>query len=126
MLKVKAWVYGKLTGYAPLTTALGSPSKIVEGYPDVFTIMPLVCYQEISQDQNANYDNAGKSYESTVQVDVWTALNSSTTDIASIVADLLEGLLFNLDMAGDIPEPGAKLRHKVMRFRRSLVADDLV
>jgi len=128
MVNVKTWVYGKLIANTALTTLLGGASKIVYMYPNDFNAMPVLCYQELNQNAvDGGYkDNFAVSYDTDIQIDVWTANNISTSAISIAASSVMEGLLFNLDSAIDVPDPDTKLQHKVLRFSRRVIAEELI
>jgi len=128
MLNTKAWVCGKLKANTALTTLLGGADRIGYMYPNDFTVMPQVCYQELNQSavDEGYKDNFAISYDTDMQIDVWTANNVSTSSISIAVSSVMEALLFNLDSAIDVPDPDTKLQHKVLRFSRRVIAEELI
>lgn len=123
MLDSKAWVYGLLKNNTALTTALGSSDRIQYMYPNTFNTLPVVTYQEINNRNVEFYDNAAFADEITIQVGVWA--NTSTTALAKLVDAVFAANLFTRDFSSDVPEPDAKIYHRVMRFHRVINADDL-
>ena len=126
MLDVKKYVYAALKNDAPLIALLGSTAKVQFYYPNDFTALPVVTYQELNQsdEQQGYFDNVPTSVESTIQIDAWV----SSTGLAPIVVcidNIMHGLLFNTDFSSDVYEPDTKIQHRVMRYRRSFTADDL-
>lgn len=128
MMEVKAKVYTSLKNDAALVALLGSTNQIVFYYPNSFTTLPIVCYQELNQsDEDQGYwDNAPHSVESNIQIDVYTVHGTSTTAICKAVDSVMHGLLFNVDFSGDLYEKDEKIQHRVIRYRRSFIAEDLV
>lgn len=123
MLDVKAYVYAALKNNTALVTALGSSDRIQFMYPNSFNVLPVVTYEEINNRNVAFYDNVPFADEATIQVDVWA--NTSTTAIAKLIDNALLPLLFTRDFSSDVPEPDAKIFHRVMRYSRVFNADDL-
>lgn len=128
MMEVKAKVYTALKNDSALVTLLGSANQIVFYYPNDFKALPVVCYREDNQtDEDQGYwDNAPHSVESAIQIDIYTAHNTSTTAISKAVDNVMHGLLFNVDFSGDLYEKDEKIQHRVIRYRRSFIAEDLV
>lgn len=126
MLEVKAKVYNALINDSALITLLGDQGKIQFFYPNDFTFLPVVTYQEINQshEDQGYFDDAPNSYESTIQIDVWA--NSSTTEIVKEIDRIMIGMFFNIDFSGDLYEPDSKVYHRVLHYRRSFTAYDLV
>lgn len=126
MLNIKAKVYATLVGDSALVALLGSSSKILFAYPNDFTALPVVTYQEINQtdEEQGYWDDTPNSVESTIQVDVWVS-SGSTTNIVQRIDTIMHGLLFNTDYSADMYEPDTKIQHRVLRYRRSFTADDL-
>ena len=117
MLNSKAYVYNILN------TALTGQATVVYMYPNDFNALPVVTYQETNNMNADFYDDSPFSDEISVQIDVWA--NSSTTALAQTVDAAMKSNLFARDFAGDMPEPDAKIFHKVLKYRRKLTADDL-
>ncbi len=117
MLDVKKYVYDALVAGMPGGT------KIQYMYPNSFTSLPVITYQETNQRNAQFYDNMAWADESTIQIDVWA--NVSTSTLAKQVDAIMANLLFTRDFSSDVPEPDAKIFHRVMRYRRTLSADDL-
>lgn len=127
MIGVKAWVYSKLAASTALVSALGSLDRI-EYAPSVtypITMFPRITYLETNQPSVDYYDDAPEAVESSIEIHVWTGEGVSTTTIAGIVDGIMLGLLFNVDFSADIPEPGTRINHRVMRYGRTLTAPDL-
>ncbi len=40
-MNIIGWIYGQLTGYAPLVTALGSSNQILRNYPNTVDTLPV-------------------------------------------------------------------------------------
>lgn len=123
MLDTKIFAYNILKNDSALTAALGSATKIQYFYPNDFNALPIVCYSEMNNRNQEFYDNAAFADESTIQIDVWT--NVSTTTISKLVDTVMAANLYTRDFASDIQEPDAKIFHRVMRYRRTFSADDL-
>jgi hypothetical protein len=123
MLDTKVYVYNALKGNSALTTALGSATKIQYMYPNNFNALPIITYQENNNSNSEFYDDVSVADESTVEIHVWA--NTSTSTLSKLVNSVMVGLLYTRDYAGDVPEPDTKIFHKVLRYRRTLTADDL-
>jgi len=125
MLDVNAWVRNKLEASTALVALLGSTDQIMFGYPNTFSILPIVTFTEMNQPHALFSDDTPTTVESFIQVDVWTD-DSGTTSIAIAVDLIMIGLLWGCEYSSDVPEPDTKFRHRVMRYRRQLTAEDLV
>ena len=123
MLDTKTFLYNALKNDATLVSVLGAASKIQFSYPNDFNALPIVTYEEINNRNVEFADNLPYADESTVQVDVWT--NTGTTAIAKIIDTILLPLFYTREFGADVPEPNAKIFHKVLRYSRSFTADDL-
>jgi len=123
MLDTKVYVYNALKNDAPLVAALGSSTRIQYMYPNDFNTLPIVTYQETNNRNETFYDDAPVADESTIEIHVWT--NVSTSAISKLVDTVMTGILYARDYAADVPDPDAKIFHKVLRYRRSITADDL-
>ena len=127
MLPVKAWVYAKLCASSALVAELGSVSNIEFYYPQTFAgLTKKITYAETNQPSTAYYDNTPDGVESTIEIHIWTAANTSTSTIATLVDTIMLGLLFNCDFSSDFQEPDTRINHRVLRYRRLLTALDLV
>lgn len=127
MIAVKAWVYGKLCVSTALVTALGSTDRIEFFYSALpADDFPKLTYSEPNQPTVMYYDNKPFAVDSTLEIHVWTAANVSTTPVSEIVDDIMVGLLFNVDSSADFQEPETRINHRVLRYRRTLTASDLV
>jgi hypothetical protein len=124
MLDVKAWVRGKLEADAALLALLGSADQICFEYPNTFSILPIVTYMEMNQSTAEYVEDAPITVETYFAIDVWTDDNG-TTAVAMAIDSVMIGLLFDLEYSGDTPEPDTRFRHRVMRYRRQLTAEDL-
>ena len=128
MLEVKAWIVAKWKANAALVAAVGSTDRI-EYAPSVtypITTFPRLTYIESNQPSAANYDNAPTAVDSTIECHVWTADGASTTTIAEALDVVMIANLFNVDFSEDFIEPGTRVNHRVLRYRRLLTALDLV
>jgi hypothetical protein len=127
-LGVKAWLVAKLKANSALTTALGSADKIQFEYPHDFAALPILTYTVIDQgdDPQSYWDDAAHAVESVIQLDVWVNDATSTTIIADLAIAVMDSLLYNTDASIDVPEEDVIVRHKVLRFSRSLTAGDLL
>lgn len=123
MLDTKAYVYGILKNDAPLVAALGSASKIQYAYPNAFNALPIITYLESNNRTTDWYDDTPAAEESTITVDVWA--NVSTSALTKLVDAALAAVFYTRDFAADVPDPDAKIFHKVLRYRRTFTADDL-
>jgi hypothetical protein len=123
MLDSKVFVYNLLKNDAPLVAALGNVNKIVYMYPNDFKALPIVTYKEENAPDADFFDDLPFSQESTIQIDVWA--NTSTTAISKIVDGIMKNNFFAREFASDVPDPDTKIFHKVLRYRRTLCADDL-
>jgi hypothetical protein len=123
VLDSKKYLYDTLRASSTLTTILGSADKIMQMYPNDFNALPIVTYQELDNRNIEFYDNNPFADESIIQIDVWS--NTGTTAIAKIIDTVLLPILYTRDFSADVPEPDAKIFHKVIRYSRVFTADDL-
>jgi hypothetical protein len=124
MLNVDAWLLTKMEESTPLVGILGSTDRIVYEYPNSFGTMPIVTYKELNQPHGSFGDNAPVNVESYVEISVWNNDNG-TIEIAQAIDDLMVELFYACEYNAPVPEPDTKLRHRVMRYRRQLTAEDL-
>ena len=124
MLDTDVWLRTKLEGDAPLVALLGSTDQIVYDYPNSFEIMPLVTYKELNQPHGTFGDDVPTNVESYIEIDVWNDDNG-TTDIAKAIDVIMIALFYACEYNAPVPEPDTKLRHRVMRYRRQIDAEDL-
>jgi hypothetical protein len=123
MLDTKAFAYNTLINNSALVSALGSSAKIQFSWPNDFNALPIVTYIEIDNRNREFYDDAPVADESIIQIDVWA--NVSTTTISKLVDTAMTSVLYSREFSQDVPEPDAKIFHKVLRYRRAFTADDL-
>jgi len=123
MLDTKVYVYNALKNNTALVTALGSSSRIQYMYPNDFNTLPIITYQETNNRNIEFYDDAPSADESTIEIHVWT--NVSTSAISKLVDTVMTGILYARDFSADVPDPDTKIFHKVLRYRRSITADEL-
>lgn len=124
MLDVNAWIYKSLIEDFDLIQLLGDETHIFFGYPRSFTTLPIVTFQELNQAHELYDDDAPLSVTSYVQIDIWTDDNGPT-EIMIKVDKVMQSLLFNCEYSADTPEPDTLFRHRAMRYRRQLIAEDL-
>lgn len=126
MLASKAWVFSKLSGYAPLVSVLGSADKISDYRPEIVTEFPSVILTDESQLDFEFVDNHPTMSALTVKVDVFTKIGlKTTTEIGIPIADLFDSLTFHCATNGEVPDPVEGVRHRVMRFSRALFPSEL-
>jgi hypothetical protein len=116
MIGVKKIVYDLMRNNAALVTALGNASKIVYMYPQNFNSLPLVTYQEVNQQDTEWAENLPTASESTIQIDVWTGENVSTTAIVTAVDNIFIGELWTRTFSADVPDPDVRIQHRVIRY----------
>lgn len=128
MLEVKAWVCGKLIADSALVAAVGATDRIEYAPSVTYPIIdfPRLTYLETNQPSAANYDDAPKAVDSTIECHIWTAASVSTTTIAKALDAVMLGLLFNVDFSEDLVEAETRVNHRVVRYSRLLTALDLV
>ena len=125
MLDIDAWVLTKLEGDTTLVSILGSTDQIMYEYPNSFDVLPIVTYKEINQPHAQFGDNTLTAVESYFELHVWTD-DTGTTAIAQAIDNIMIGLFYACEYNSPVPEPDTKFRHRVMRYRRQLTAEDLV
>jgi hypothetical protein len=124
VLDVNAWLNTKLSQDAAVLAIVGDVNRIIFGYPNTFVQLPIVTFQEMNQPTMVYDDDAPVTVESYVQIDIWTDENGTTT-LAQAVDAVMIGLLWDCEYSADVPEPDTKYRHRAMRYRRQLTAEDL-
>lgn len=109
---------------APAVTALVPATRIKQSWPESFTALPLIAFTELDNytDDDDYRDDAPKSENSEMQVDIFCKPNTSTTAIAQAVDAALNAALWNRDYSGDFVEPDSGLMHKVMRYSTKLMS----
>jgi len=123
MLDSKAYVFGLLNNDTALRSALGGTGRVLYMYPNDFTVLPVVTYKEDNAPDSNFFDDKPFSQDSVFQIDVWA--NTSTTTIAKAVDTIMSNNLFAREFSEDVPDPKSDIFHKVLRYRRTLCADDL-
>lgn len=131
ILATKAWLFGKLIAYAPLTTLLGGAGHIFDIFPNSFQTLPVVFYDESTQNNNEFYDDQPLANDTHVDIHIATAFavsdGNKVTDIAQVVDALMVSLLFTLSSTFPIDDPTLKTRHRILRYHRdSVMSTDLV
>ncbi len=124
MLDINRYVYTLLSTNAALLALVGTSDHIFFGFPNSFKLLPIVTFYELNQTTLEYVDNAPIMRDTFMQIEVWTD-NSGTTAIAQAVDNVMIAALFDCDFSSDTPEPDTKLRHRVMRYRRQLTAEDI-
>ena len=124
MLDILAWINWKLSSDAGVLAIVGSANQIVFGYPRSFELIPIITFQEVNQAHAVYDDDAPITFESAIQIDLWTDDNG-TTALMLAVDTVMIGLLFDCEYSADVPEPDTAMRHRVMRYRRQLTAEDV-
>ena len=123
MLDSKVYVYGLLKNNTALVSALGSNSKIQFQYPNDFNALPIITFTE-ENNRNINFfDNQSFADEISIKIDVWS--NTSTSALSKLVDAVFAPDLWTRGYCADVPEPDAKIFHKVMKYSRVLSPDDL-
>jgi hypothetical protein len=124
MIDTDAWLRTKLEGDAPLVALLGSTDQIVYEYPNRFGAVPIVTYKELNQPNGTFSDDAPINVESYVEISVWNDDNG-TNEIAIAIDSVMTSLFYACEYNAPVPEPDTKFRHRVMRYRRQICAEDL-
>ena len=126
MLDVEAWIKTKLEAGTALVALLGSTDRIVHGYPNSFSHLPLVTFEEISQNglPLGYADDKAFADESAIEINVWN-FNDTITIAIEIDKIMRDDLWFFRFYSADVTDPDVKIRHRVMRYRRPLAASDL-
>ena len=127
MLAIKSWVYGKISGDAALVALLGDTSHISDAWPEVFTIFPMVIYQDDNQQDWEWSDNIPLGTSARIRVDIFTKTDlPTTTAIGMEVSRIFRVNLFNCGSNGEVFDPTEGVRHRVMRFNRGFFPGQLV
>ena len=122
MLDAKQFAFDLLKNSSALLALLGGDAKkIVFMYPNDFNVLPIITYSEVGSSTADYYDNMPMSENSVIQIDVWS--NTSTTPFCKVIDALFIDALYIKEFAQDVPDPNAKIQHRVMRFSRSFTAD---
>lgn len=124
MIDVNAYVYKLLSTDATILSIVGTTSHVFFGYPNSFQVLPIVSFYELNQGTSLSKDNQPAVWETFFQIDVWTN-NAGTTALAQAVDNVMTSNFFDCEYSSDTPEPDSKLRHRVLRYRRQLTAEDL-
>ena len=125
MIDVDSWIRLKLEGNTPLITLLGSTDQVMYEYPNSFEIVPIVTYKELNQPHADFGDDAPVNVESYLEIDIWNDDNG-TTAIAQAIDTIMIGIYYACEYNAPVPEPDTTRRHRVMRYRRQVSAEDLV
>jgi hypothetical protein len=123
VLDIKSAVGAALAGDSALT-ALVPAARIRSTWPSGPAEVPCICFLE-SQRPRDYADDAEASREATVEVHAFTGAGASTTPIASRTDVIMAGLGFTVEFSEDVPEPEDGFRHRLIRYRGVLTADDL-
>lgn len=110
-----------LLAHAPLV-AIVPASRIFVDWPTTFNALPCISYREINnfvRDEDIA-DNRPLTEVSEVEVQIFDALNKSTTPTAQAVDDALVNAGWNRDYSADLALPEQTVNRKVMRYNRLL------
>ncbi len=122
-MDTKAKAYTLISTDSSLLTLLGGIEHIEEIYPKSFESLPMLTFTETNKRVVSWFDNMPMQYESTMQFDIWSY--TGTSEIEEAIESLFIGVLYNLDFSQDVPNTDDSIKHRVMRFRRAFVPDDL-
>jgi hypothetical protein len=122
-MDTKAKAYTLISTDNTLLTLLGGLEHIEEIYPKSFESLPMLTYTESNKRVVSWFDNMPMQYESTMQFDIWSY--TGTSEIEERLEALFAGELYTLDFSQDVPNTDDAIKHRVMRFRRAFVPDDL-
>jgi hypothetical protein len=127
MLALKSWVYGKISTDSALLALIGDTSHITDAWPEVFTVFPMVIYQDDNQQDWEWADNTPSGTSARIRVDIFTKLDGpTTTQIGMEVARIFRTNLFNCGTNGEVPDPTEGVRHRVMRFNRAFFPGQII
>ena len=88
-------------------------------HPDETAEMPVISYYEVGTSQGFGYDNAERSQDSRVSVDIWAKSPKDTAELAVRVDSAMQNGGWQRDLSMDIP-PDDGVYHKAMRFRKNI------
>lgn len=98
----------------PTLSSLIDGRVIFYALPDSPTF-PFITYYEQSNVPGLKGDGRELTSESVMVIDVWS--KGSNTEIAKAVDDVMAGLRFVREFAGDLYESDTGVYHKSMRYR---------
>lgn len=108
-----------------LVAALGSASRITQGYPDKVSAVPCLALLRANQRDSVAADDSVLAEEVLLTVHTFTAGDVDTQSITDHVDRVLRAKRLYVDFSEDVPEPDDHFRHRVSRYRGLLSADDL-
>lgn len=128
MLNVKTWIWTHLKNDATLTS-LVPVASMGQAYPDAMINCPKIGFIENGQPAapDAYGDNQPFGYETTIEVHVFVTKQSNTQfQIVNALDAIFLGLFFTITFSSDVPEPDSRLLHRIIRYRRKVIASDLL
>jgi hypothetical protein len=113
LINVKPDIVAALTDDSALSSLIDGRA-IFHGPPDKARL-PCITYREENNAPALMGDGKELTSESVIVIDVWSL--GSTTAIAKAVDDVMAGLRFVREFAGDLYETDTGVYHKSMRYR---------
>ena len=100
---------------------LGGEARLSHAYPDDFSRLPAVCWQETGNEPAAYADDGAYMDAVAVQVDVWAEGPEQAGALAGRADALMAAQGMRRTYRADAPDPSG-LAHKVMAYRGALAA----
>ncbi len=122
-LNVDKWIYDNLGASPVLTTGGG----VVYHYPNDWSKMPIVVYRTETRTSDIDYqDNTANMIDLDVTIDIYSSNGTDDFTLCNEVADIMAGLLFNLDSSIPVPDPDSRLQHRAMIFNRQGIMPETI
>ncbi|MDD5358332.1 MAG: hypothetical protein PHX80_04245 [Candidatus Nanoarchaeia archaeon] len=118
-----SYVYSQLSNDATLIGLVGTKDHITEIRPEIIETFPMVVYTSDQYDKEY-LDNKPKASDSTITIDVFVK-NDTTTAIGQQVATIFNNLYWNCAGNTESYDPDPMVRHRIMRFNKANLSDDL-
>ena len=127
MLSTKTKVYSLLTNDSPLIVLVGTTDQITFEFPNEIITTPLIVFYEADQNTPGMvyFDDAPIAARSVFEMHVFTDISQSTTSIVSALDRIMQAALWNQDSSADAPDASVKFNHRVIRYSRVLMPEEI-
>jgi len=125
MLQCKTFLYNLLSTDATILSLVGTVDHIYFGYPNSFSELPALAYNEDNQVATFWNDNLPQDAQSSITIDVYTLQDVSTSPLVTAVESALLANLYTITFSSDVYDPDLKIQHRAIKANRKFTADDL-
>ena len=97
--------------------------NIFNGYPGDIEVFPCIVVIDENQNDSEYADNKHMADNCSVELHIFTKKLDgyfTTSQISVIIANIMNGDLWNCSMNGEITDPRPNVEHRVMRFNKSI------